>query len=126
MLVRNELNKLKTFDLSFFVGQSYFNNDGAQFHLIFKPILETIKIYTVPSSDDRAQNGYLKDIFSPYVVWDDTKLKLRFNENYLKQNRAPYTPKHVVSLFIVYELDTWSRDLETDFTLPIVCLEQLI
>ena len=26
------------------------------------------------------------------------------------------TPKNVVTLFIVYELDTWSQDINTDFT----------
>ena len=51
------------------------------------------------------------------MVWNSAKLKLRFKGNYLKQKRAPYTPKNVVNLFIIYELDTWSRDLDTDFTL---------
>ena len=36
----------------------------------------------------------------------------------LKQkDKASYTPKNVVNLFVVYELDTCSRDLNTDFTL---------
>ena len=39
--------------MSLFIGQSYFKNDGAQFYLILKPILETIKIYAVPSLEDR-------------------------------------------------------------------------
>ena len=33
------------------------------------------------------------------------------------EDKAPYTQKIVVSLFIVDELDTWSRDINTDFTL---------
>ena len=30
MLVKNELNKLKTFDLSYFIGKSHFDEDGTQ------------------------------------------------------------------------------------------------
>ena len=29
----------------------------------------------------------------------------------------PHTPKNVVDLFIVYELNTWSQDLNIDFAL---------
>ena len=33
---------MKIFDSSSFTGQSYFNNDGRQFYLIFQPIYKTI------------------------------------------------------------------------------------
>ena len=46
MLVGNEFKKLQTIDLSLFVGQSYFNNDGAQFYLIFQPIYKTITTFS--------------------------------------------------------------------------------
>ena len=45
-MVENELEKLQTFDSNLFTGQSYFNNDGSQLFLIFKP---TIKIVTILS-----------------------------------------------------------------------------
>ena len=35
LLVENELNKLKTFDSSYFVGKSHFGEDGTQNYLIF-------------------------------------------------------------------------------------------
>ena len=38
LLVQNELNKLKTFDLSYFIGKNYFENDGMQNYLAFQPI----------------------------------------------------------------------------------------
>ena len=38
LLVQNELNKLKTFDLSYFIGKNYFENDGMQNYLVFQPI----------------------------------------------------------------------------------------
>ena len=34
--------KLQTYDLSLFIGQSYFNNDGSKLYLIFHPIQKTI------------------------------------------------------------------------------------
>ena len=38
LLVENELKKLKTFDLGYFFGKSYFEEDGAQNYLIFQPL----------------------------------------------------------------------------------------
>ena len=40
VLVENELKKLKTFDSSLFIGQSYFSNDGAPFFNQFKKLLQ--------------------------------------------------------------------------------------
>ena len=37
LLVENELKKLKIFDLSYFIGKNYFENDGAQSYLVFQP-----------------------------------------------------------------------------------------
>ena len=35
LLVENELNKLKTFDSSCFIGKSHFDEDGTQNYLVF-------------------------------------------------------------------------------------------
>ena len=35
VLIENEIKKLQTFDSSLFIGQSYFNYDGAQIYLVF-------------------------------------------------------------------------------------------
>ena len=44
--------------------------------------------------------------------------KIEFLGSCLKQeDKAAYTPKNVVNLFSAYELDTWSSNLNTDFTL---------
>ena len=37
LLVENELNKLKTFDSSYFIGKNYFDEDGTQNYLVFQP-----------------------------------------------------------------------------------------
>ena len=45
-------------------------------------------------------------------------MRLKFEGNCLKQeDKAPYTPNNEVNLFNVYEVDTWSRDLNTDSSL---------
>ena len=46
VLVENEFKKLQTFDSSLFIGQSYFNNDGAQLYLIFQPICKTVTTFS--------------------------------------------------------------------------------
>ena len=46
LLTENELKKLQTFDRSIFIGQNYFNNDGAQLYLIFQSIYKTIATFS--------------------------------------------------------------------------------
>ena len=38
LLIENELKKLKTFDLGYFIGKSHFDEDGAQHYLVLQPI----------------------------------------------------------------------------------------
>ena len=40
-----------------------------------------------------------------------------FKGSFLKQDKATVTTPNVVNLIIVYDLDTWSRDLTKYFTL---------
>ena len=46
MRVENELNKLKTFDLSYFIGKSHFEEDGTQNYLVFQPLNKYFKVIT--------------------------------------------------------------------------------
>ena len=39
LLVQNELNKLKTFASSYFIGKDYIEEDGEQNYLVFQPII---------------------------------------------------------------------------------------
>ena len=55
---------------------------------------------------------------SPKLVWYNYKIKWKFEGNCLKQeDKAVFPPKNTVNYFIVYKLDAWPRDLNTDFTL---------
>ena len=46
VLVENELNMLKTFDSSYFIGKSYFEEDDTQNSLVFQPINRHFKVIT--------------------------------------------------------------------------------
>ena len=55
---------------------------------------------------------------SPKLVWYNSRIKLKFKGSCLKQEYwTAYTSKNVVNFFIVYELDSWPRNFDTDFTL---------
>ena len=44
LLAKNELKKLKTFDSSYFIGKSHFEDDGTQNYLVFQPINRYFKV----------------------------------------------------------------------------------
>ena len=46
LLAENELNKLKTFDSSYFIGKSHFEEDGTQNYLVFQPLNKHFKVIT--------------------------------------------------------------------------------
>ena len=41
--MHDKIVNLQTYDLSLFIGQSYFVNDGAQLYLILQPLYYTLK-----------------------------------------------------------------------------------
>ena len=122
--------KLETYDSSRFIGQSYFNNDGALLYLIFQPIFKST--ITCPGLKDTISEWESKGLSNekfmctyvanvsvcPKLKWmNNTRIRLKCKGSHLKQeDKAPFTPENVVNLFIAYELDTWLRNLNTDFT----------
>ena len=46
LFVKNELNKLKTFDSSYFISKSHFEEDGTQTYLVFQAINKYFKVIT--------------------------------------------------------------------------------
>ena len=127
--VENEFKKLKTFDSSLFIGQSYFNNDGAQLYLIFHPVYKPITT-DLPNiisrweskglSNEKFQSLFTTNkILSQKLVWmNNSRRVLRLEGSCLKQeDTTPFAPSNVASLLIAYELDSWPSNLRTDFTL---------
>ena len=106
-----------------------------QLYLIFQPIYKTITIFsglksTISEweskglSNVKFTSAYVANVsVFPKLIWMNTRIRLKFKGSCLKQeDTAPFTPNNVVNLFIVYELDSWSSDLDTDFSL-VGCLE---
>ena len=55
---------------------------------------------------------------SPILEWmNNSRIKLEFKESCLKQDKSLFTPNNVVNLYIVYELNVWSQDLNAELTL---------
>ena len=55
---------------------------------------------------------------------NNSRIRLEFKGNCLKQEDKPaYTPKNVVNLYIVYELNIWSQDVNAEFTVKDCYLE---
>ena len=44
MLVENALKKLKSFDSTYFIGKSHFEEDGTQNYLVFQPLNKYFKV----------------------------------------------------------------------------------
>ena len=64
MLVKNELNKFKTFDSSYFIGKSNFEEDGTQNYLVFQPIKRYFKVITY-TNDASSWKSKVKSIKPP-------------------------------------------------------------
>ena len=55
---------------------------------------------------------------SPILEWmNNSRIKLEFKESCLKQDKSLFTPNNVVNLYVVYELNVWSPDLNAELTL---------
>ena len=87
---QDEIVKFQTYDLSFFIGQSYFNNDGAQFYLILQPSYRTITAFSILPftvseweskglSNEKFKPPYTANkSLSPKLLWNKSRLRLKF------------------------------------------------
>ena len=113
LLVENELNKLNTFDSSYFIGKSRFDKDGTQNYLVFQPLNKYFKLITNTLSILSWQSKGLSTenidppttSLSPSINYVGNKIRVKFNGSCLKQsNKLTYTHKTIVNIYIVYEL----------------------
>ena len=127
LLVENELNKLKTFDSSYFIGKSHFEEEGTQNYLVFQPISEYFKIgnfdyvlswkskglSTESITPPSAPNNFL----NPSLNYLGTKIRVRFSRSCLKQDKITYTHGKIVNIYIVYEINKKDSIITSDPTL---------
>ena len=65
-------------------------------------------------------------VFLESLIIRVRRIRTRFKGSSLKRDKVTFTPGNVINLFIVFELDTWSEDLRTDFTLMLIQINILI
>ena len=94
LLVENELNKLKTFDSSYFIGKSHFDEDGTQNYLVFQPMYRYFKLITNTSSILSWHSIGLSNenidpastSLSPSINCVGNKIRVKFTGSCLKQS----------------------------------------
>ena len=97
LLVQNNLNKPKTFDSSYFIGKSHFEEDGTQNYLVFQPISRYFKIIANTNfisswkskglSDETITSYATSDnSLTPLIDHYDSKVRVKFNKGCLKQS----------------------------------------
>ena len=109
------MNKLKTFDSSYFIGKSHFDKDGTQNYLVFQPISKYFTLITNTDyisswkskglSDESIKPSTTSDnSLNPTLNYYGTKIRVKFTGSCLKQSKISYTHGKVVNIYIVYEL----------------------
>ena len=90
ILVKNELNKLKTLDSDYFIGKSHFEEDGTKYYLEFQPLN---KYFKVISNTDYISSWKSKGLsaegiksptksdnsLNPILNYYGTKTRVKFN-----------------------------------------------
>ena len=112
-------NKLKTFDSSYFIGKSHFDEDGTQSYLVFQPMYRYFKLITNTLSILSCQSKGLSNenidpsttSLSPSINHVGNKISVKFTGSCLKQPKISYTHGKVVNIYIVYELRASSSNV---------------
>ena len=103
-LVENEWNKLKTFDSSYFIGKSHFEGDDTQNYLVFQPIYRYLKVFSITQYAEYISEWKSKGL-------SNESIKAISTGSCLKQSKISYTHGKVVNIYIVYELDASSSNV---------------
>ena len=101
LLAENELNKLKTFDLSYFIGKSHFEEDVTQNYLAFQPINRSFKViansdYVLSWKSKGLSTETIKppttsdNSLTPAVSYYGARTRLKFTGGCLKQPKISY------------------------------------
>ena len=108
------MNKLKTFDLSYFIGKSHFEEDGTQTYLVFQQKSKYFKeIVNTDYVSSWKSKGSAESIKPPTssgnsltlaVSYYGIKTRVKFTGSCLKQPKISYTHGKVVNIYIVSEL----------------------
>ena len=109
------MNKLKTFNLSYFIGKRHFEKDGTQNDLVLQPLNKYFKVITNTEYVSSWQSEGLSaesikppttsnNSLTPALSYYCTKTRVKFVGSCLKQSKISYTHGKVVNNYIFYEL----------------------
>ena len=91
LLFQNELKKLKTFDLGYFIGKSHFEEDGTQNYLVSQPIVRYCKVITnAHYVSSRKSKGLSAETIKPPTT-SDNSLTPTINYYYASKVRVKFT-----------------------------------
>ena len=121
LLVKNELKK--TFNSSYFIAKSHFEEDGTQNYLAFRPICKYFKVIANTgyvsawkskglSDQSIKPPGMSDNVLIPVLNYYDTKTRVKFNGSCLQRPKLSYTHGALVNIYIVYELSASSSQSE--------------
>ena len=116
LLVENELKNLKTFDSSYFIGKSYFEEDGTPNYLVFQPLNKHFKVGGVDfnyvlswkskgsSAESTKPLTTSNNKFNPILNYYGAKTRLWFDERWLKQDKVTFNHGKIMNIYIVYKI----------------------
>ena len=116
LLVENELKKLKTFNLSYFIGKSHFEEVGTQNYLVFQPLNKYFKII---ANKNIFRRGNLEDYqtkllgllllliinLTPQLSYFSDTTRVEFKGSCLNQDKITFNHRNIVNIYIAYELN---------------------
>ena len=102
LLVENELKKLTTFDSSYYIGKSYFEEDSTPNYLIFQPLDKYFKVgdgnfyYVLSWTSKGLSNESIKppttsdSSLTPVLNFYGTIIKVSFDRTCLRQDKVTF------------------------------------
>ena len=109
------LKKLKTLDLSYFIGKSHFGEDDTQNYLVFQSISRYFKVipntkYISEWKSKELSAETLKppatsdNSLTPLIDYCGYKIIVEFTGSCLKQPKISYTHGKIIKIYTVYEM----------------------
>ena len=124
LLIKNKLEKLKTFDLSYFRGKNAFEKDSRQNYLVFQPMYEylenisnTINISSWKSKE--FSNKVIKppdNKLPPELIYSGKKIYVKFNGSCFKQDKISFSHGKTLNIYNFYALKS-TLNYDQDITL---------
>ena len=115
-MLENEIAKYTPLN-RYFVGKSYFEDDGNQNYLIFQPMSSYLKFVTNSQNISSWRSKGLSDEeikvvngLYPSVNYVNEKLRPKLEGSCLAQIKVTYIHKNIVNIYIAYEVGATTRN----------------